>query len=107
MKKRKRNPKGVMPPALKKYWAARRRKSNPRGRKKALKRGKNPLSVPTQHVLYIQQGLKGPVLKYLGGIKFGAKGHAVRFPGRAAALETGLLLKQKFPVLKPYRMWST
>jgi hypothetical protein len=98
-KKRRKNPKGRMPPALARYWRERRRKSNPRA-----KRRRNPVHL--QHVLFAQrQG--GPVLKYLGGIKFSTRGHALRFASRPAALAIARNLRRQFKVLKPYRMWAT
>jgi hypothetical protein len=99
-RKRKKNPKRPMPPALKRYWQAR----NKRLRNPARQRRRNP--VPTQHVLLAQRGT-GPVLKYLGGIKFSRTGHGVRFPSKAAAVAAGNLMKRQFPVLRPYRLWVT
>jgi hypothetical protein len=102
MAKRKKNPKRQMPPALKRYWAARNRRiKNPR-KKRARRR--NPL--PTQHVLLAQRP-GGPVLKYLGGIKFSRTGKAVRFADKAAASATATSLKRQFSVLRPYRVWAT
>ena len=100
LKRRKRNPKRQMPPALKRYWAAR----NKRLRNPKRKRRKNP--VQTQHVLFAQKS-GGHVLKYIGGVKFSRSGHAVRFASRPAALEVGRELKRRFPVLKSYRVWAT
>jgi hypothetical protein len=94
---RKKNPKRQMPPALKRYWQARnKRLRNPKRRRK------NPL--PTQNVLLAQRP-GGPVLKYLGGVKFSRTGHAVRFPTRQSAQLAGELMKRQFPVLKPYKLW--
>lgn len=102
--KRKKNPKRAMPPALKRYWQARnKRLRNPKG-KRARARRRNP--VETQHILLAQRGT-GPVLKYLGGIKFSRTGHAVRFASKAAALAAAALMKRQFAVLRPYRVWAT
>jgi hypothetical protein len=102
-KRRKKNPKRAMPPALKRYWAARnKRLRNPK--KGSRRRRRNP--VETQHVLLAQRGT-GPVLKYLGGIKFARSGHGVRFASKAAALAAGNLMKRQFAVLRPYRLWAT
>lgn len=99
-RKRKKNPKRQMPPALKRYWDARnKRLKNPRK-----KRRRNPL--PTQHVLLAQRP-GGPVLKYLGGIKFSQTGHAVRFGSKLEALRTGKDLRARFRVLKSYKVWAT
>jgi hypothetical protein len=98
--RRKKNPKRAMPAALKRYWAAR----NKRLRNPKRKRRRNP--VQTQHVLLAQRGT-GPVLKYLGGIKFARKGIGVRFPTKAAAVAAGNLMKRQFPVLRAYRLWAT
>lgn len=98
-KRRKRNPKGVMPPALKKYWASRRKKTRLRNPK----RRRNP--IPTQHVLLAQRS-GGPVLKYTGA-KFASKGHAARFQTKDAALSVARSLRAQFAALKPYRMWAT
>lgn len=100
MKRRKRNPKGVMPPALKRYWAQRRKKTRLRNPK----RRRNP--VDTQHVLLAQRP-GGPVLKYLGGIKFARTGHAVRFPSKPAAISVARSLRQQFRILKTYKLWAT
>jgi hypothetical protein len=100
LKRRKRNPKRQMPPALKRYWAAR----NKRLRNPKRERRKNP--VQTQHVLFAQRP-GGRALKYVGGVKFSRTGHAVRFASRPAALEVGRELKRRFPVLKSYRVWAT
>lgn len=100
MMKRKKNPKRTMPPALKRYWAARnKRLKNPRRRA----RRRNPVA---QHVLLAQRP-GGPVLKYVGGVKFSKGGHAVRFASRAAALTVARALRQQFQVLRPYRVWAT
>lgn len=104
MPKRKKNPKRAMPPALKAYWAARNKRLRNPKKRAARKRGRNP--VVTQHVLLAQRGT-GPVLKYLGGIKFSRSGHAVRFQSKAAALAAGNLMKRQFAVLRPYRLWAT
>jgi hypothetical protein len=99
MPKRKKNPKRAMPPALKRYWAARNKRiKNPR------KRRRNP--VQTQHLLFAQKP-GGPVLKYTGGVKFARAGKAVRFADKAAANTVGASLKRQFPVLRPYRVWTT
>ena len=104
MAKRKTNPKRQMPPALKRYWQARnKRLRNPR-RKAVRKRRRNPVN--TQHVLLAQKG-NGPVLKYLGGVKFSKSGHGVRFSSKQAALQIARELRARFPVLKSYRVWST
>jgi hypothetical protein len=101
---RKKNPKRPMPPALKRYWAARnKRLRNPKKRRTRARR-RNPVN--TQHVLLAQRGA-GPVLKYLGGIKFSRTGHAVRFASKPAALAAGALMKRQFAVLRPYRLWAT
>lgn len=93
-----------MPPALKRYWQARnKRLRNPKG-KAARKRRRNP--VDTQHVLLAQKG-NGPVLKYLGGVKFSRKGHAARFASKPAAITIARGLRAQFPVLKGYRVWAT
>lgn len=100
--KRQKNPKRQMPPALKRYWAARnKRLRNPARR---TRRHRNPL--PVQHVLFAQKG-SGPVLKYVGGVKFSRTGHAVRFATKAAAASTGAALKRQFAVLRSYRVWAT
>jgi hypothetical protein len=99
-KKRKKNPKRPMPPALKRYWQAR----NKRLRNPKRKRRKNPLG--TQHVLLAQRP-GGHALKYTGGVKFSQSGHGVRFASRAAALQVGRELKARFPTLKSYRVWAT
>jgi hypothetical protein len=99
MAKRKKNPKRQMPPALKRYWAARnKRLKNPR------KRRRNP--VQTQHVL-LAQGPGGPVLKYLGGIKFARTGHGVRFGSKQEAMRAARELRGNFPILKRYKLWAT
>ena len=98
--RRKKNP---MPAGLKRYWAARKRLRNPKG-KRARKRRRNP--VQTQHVLLAQRG-SGPVLKYLGGIKFARTGHGVKFQSKAVAMAAGNLMKRQFAVLRPYRLWAT
>jgi|ERR1700761_1440496 len=104
MAKRKKNPKRQMPPALKAYWAARNKRiKNPR-RRAPRKRRRNPL--PTQHVLLAQRPA-GPVLKYLGGIKFSQTGRAVRFASKADALEVGKRLRREFRILKTYKLWAT
>jgi hypothetical protein len=98
-KARKKNPKRKMPPALKRYWAARNRRiKNPR------KRRRNPIA--TQHVLLAQRP-GGPVLKYLGGIKFAQTGHGVRFGSRLEALRAARQLRGSFPILKKYKVWAT
>jgi hypothetical protein len=105
MKARKKNPKRQMPPALKRYWQARnKRLRNPKKRAGRKARRRNP--VQTQHVLLAQRS-GGPVLKYLGGVKFARTGHAVRFASRHAALAAAAQMKQQFAVLKPYRVWVT
>jgi hypothetical protein len=103
--RRRRNPKRQMPPALKRYWQARnRRLRNPqRARKKRVRR-RNPIA--TQHVLLAQRP-GGPVLKYLGGIKFSQTGHAVRFANKPAARAIARSLRASYPVLRPYRVWVT
>jgi hypothetical protein len=102
--RRKKNPKRKMPAALKAYWQARNKRLRNPKRKAAKKRRRNP--IVTQHVLLAQRGT-GPVLKYLGGIKFAHKGIGVKFPSKAAALAAGNLMKRQFAVLKPYRLWAT
>ncbi len=104
MMKRKKNPKRPMPPALKRYWAARNKRLKNPTRHKARLRRRNP--VQTQHVLMAQRS-GGPVLKYVGGVKFSRGGHAVRFASRAAALTVARALRQQFQVLRPYRVWAT
>lgn len=96
-KKHRKNPKGRMPPALARYWRARRRKSNPR------KRRRNPVF---KHVLYAQRS-GGAELKYLGGIKFSARGKPLQFASKQAAMRIAAQLRRQFKVLKPYRMWAT
>jgi hypothetical protein len=103
-RKRKRNPKRQMPPALKRYWAARNKRLRNPKKRTARKRRRNP--VQTQHVLFAQRG-SGPVLKYTGGVKFSRTGHAVRFASKQSAAACGALLKRQFPVLRPYRVWGT
>ena len=107
MATRKKNPKRQMPPALKRYWAARnKRLRNPKKRvgRGSRKRRRNP--VETQHVLFAQRK-GGPVLKYVGGVKFARTGHAVRFASKQSAPLCGNLLKRQFRVLKSYRVWAT
>jgi hypothetical protein len=100
---RKKNPTRQMPAALKRYWQARnKRLRNPA--KKQRKRRRNP--VQTQHVLLAQVS-GGPVLKYLGGVKFSRTGHAVRFATKAAGQAAARTMRQHFPVLKSYRLWVT
>jgi hypothetical protein len=96
---RAKNPKRQMPPALKRYWAARNKRLRNPG-----KRRRNPLE--TQHLLFAQRA-GGPVLKYLGGVKFARHGHAVRFASKSAAELAAKGMKLQFPVLKPYRVWAT
>jgi len=103
-KKRKKNPKRQMPPALKRYWQARNKRLRNPKRKTARKRRRNP--VTTQHVLFAQRP-GGPVLKYLGGIKFAAKGHAVRFGSKQSAMRTATELRSRFAILKQYKVWAT
>ena len=105
-KRRKQNPKREMPAGLKRYWQARnKRLRNPkRQRRAALKRRRNP--VHTQHVLLAQRGT-GPVLKYVGGIKFARTGKAIRFADKAAASQMGAAMKRAYAVLRPYRVWAT
>lgn len=113
MATRKKNPKRQMPPALKRYWAARnKRLRNPKKRvgRGSRKRRRNP--VETQHVLFAQRK-GGPVLKCVGrvkfggGVKFARTGHAVRFASKQSATLCGNLLKRQFRVLKSYRVWAT
>jgi hypothetical protein len=99
---RKKNPKRQMPPALKRYWQARNKRLRNPKRKRRVRR--NPL--PTQHLLFAQKS-GGPVLRYVGGVKFSKSGHAVRFASRPAALEVGRQLKRQFRVLKSYRVWAS
>jgi hypothetical protein len=97
---RKKNPKRQMPPALKRYWAARNkrvRRKNPRRRRR------NPVS---QHVLYAQRK-GGPVLKYLGGIKFGRTGVGLRFGSKGEAMKQGNALRRQFKVLRPFKLWAS
>lgn len=94
-----------MPPALKRYWQARnKRLRNPKRRGRKVRVRRNPAA--TQHVLFAQKG-SGPVLKYLGGIKFSRTGHAVRFASKAAAQTAGASMKRQFAVLRAYRVWAT
>lgn len=103
--KRKRNPKRQMPPALKAYWAARnKRLRNPRRKAGARKRRRNPL--PTQHILLAQRP-GGPVLKYLGGIKFAQVGRPVKFASKPDAITVARGLRQQFRILKTYKLWAT
>lgn len=103
MAKRKKNPKRAMPPALKRYWQARnKRLRNPKKGKRARRR--NP--VQTQHVLFAQRP-GGPVLKYLGGIKFSQTGHAVRFGSKLEAMRAARELRGSFRILKTYKIWAT
>jgi hypothetical protein len=105
MAKRKKNPKRQMPPALKRYWAARNKRiKNPRRRKTSRPRRRNP--VQTQHVL-LAQANGGPVLKFVGGIKFAQTGKGVRFGSKLEAIRQAKALRAAFPVLKRYRMWAT
>jgi hypothetical protein len=101
---RKKNPKRRMPPALKAYWAARNKRLRNPKRKAAKKRRRNPL--PTQHILFAQRPA-GPVLKYLGGIKFSQTGRPVKFASKADAIGMGRQLRQQFRILKTYKLWST
>jgi hypothetical protein len=102
--RRKKNPKREMPPALKRYWQARNKRLRNPKRRAALQRRRNP--VQTQHVLLAQRG-RGPVLKYVGGIKFARTGKAIRFADKAAASQMGATLKRLYAVLRPYRVWAT
>lgn len=105
MKKRRKNPKRQMPPALKRYWAARNKRiKNPRKRKAARRRRRNP--VQTQHVL-LAQASGGPVLKFVGGIKFARTGKGVRFGSKLEAMRQAKALRGAFPVLKRYKLWAT
>lgn len=97
-RKRKKNPKGKMPPALAKYWRERRRRKNPRRARR-----RNP---SVQHILFAQRGNE-PVLKYLGGIKFARAGKPMKFATSAAAAQQGKMLAQQFPVLRSYRIWAS
>jgi hypothetical protein len=110
-KKRGRNPKGVMPPALKRYWREHRRKNPKRVRKKGAKRKPNLRIVrrinplPTQHIILAQKG-RGKVMKFTGS-KFSDKGHAARFVDKAAGTKVLDALRAAHPVLKGYRTWVT
>lgn len=104
MKARRKNPKRPMPPALKRYWAARNKRiKNPRKRS-ARRRRRNP--VDTQHVLLAQRS-GGPVLKFVGGVKFARTGKGVRFGSKLEAMRQAKALRAAFPVLRPYRLWAT
>lgn len=134
-KKRRKNPKRQMPPALKRYWAARNRRLKNPGRRhsktwdrcvKAVRKSgtaANPYAVCTSSVrrgnprrkhrrnpggqrVLMAQRPGGKMLKYVGGIKFAERGHAVRFPDARSALSLGRSLKSQFPVLKRYRLWA-
>jgi hypothetical protein len=98
--RRKKNPKRQMPPALKRYWAAR----NKRLRNPKRKRRKNP--VQTQHVLLAQRP-GGHVLKYTGAGKFAQTGRGLKYGSKLEALREGKALRGRFPILKRYKMWAT
>lgn len=67
----------------------RRRKTNPK--------------IQNMFVL-IAQKAGGPVLKYIGGVRFASKGRAVLFPSRKDAQTTGREMLLHFPILKGYKL---
>lgn len=67
----------------------RRRKTNPK--------------IQNMFVL-IAQKAGGPVLKYIGGIRFAIKGRAVLFPSRKDATTAGREMQLHFPILRGYKL---
>jgi len=55
-------------------------------------------------VLYAQRP-GGPLLKFVGRGKFGRKGKPIQFPDAPSAKLAAWVLKDSFPVLKPYRLF--
>jgi hypothetical protein len=66
------------------------------------RRRKNP-KIQNMFVLVAQKA-GGPVLKYIGGIRFAIKGRAVLFPTRKDATTAGREMQLHFPVLKSYKL---
>lgn len=73
---------------------------NPRVKKKRA-RNKNP-----RMAVLLAQRPGGPILKYLGGIKFSERGRGVLFHSAKSALAMGRSLKAHFPALTHYKLFA-
>jgi hypothetical protein len=58
-----------------------------------------------RHVLYAKAAT-GPVLKYVGGLKFARRGAPVHFATKSHAEAIGRQLKSRFPVLGRFKLWA-
>lgn len=61
-----------------------------------------------RHVSLYARPLKGrgPVLKYVGGIKFAKRGRPIKFDSQAHAMSVARELKAQFRILRKYRLWA-
>jgi hypothetical protein len=99
----KKNPHRQKRRSLLQHWANAESQRIKRVRTKRAKRvrAKNP-----RMAVLLAQRPGGPVLKYLGGMKFAAKGHGVLFHSAKSALALGRQLKAQFPALTRYKLFA-
>lgn len=104
-KKGKRPKKGVMPPALAKYWRAHRRGASKHKAKRAAhrRRRKNP---SPRYRLAIQRGSNKGTRLYFDGVKFSRFNRAAAFGSLALVTAKANALRKKYKALARWAMYA-